>query len=159
MSARKKDDKRYKEIRNAKASHDYFVEETLECGIILAGTEVKAIRQGLAQIADAYVRIDRRRVWLCQANIAEYSHGSYTNHPTYRARELLMHQRERMKWEQAMQTGGMTAIPLRIYFKNGLIKVQVGLCRGKKEYDKRQTLRNAEDKREIQRTMRAAIKR
>lgn len=158
MCARKKETKRYKEIRNSKASHEYFVDETLECGLILKGTEVKAVRQGLAQISDAFIRIDKRRAWMYHANIPEYALGNFANHNPFRPRELLMHASERRKWELATQQGGYTVIPLRMYFKNGIVKIQAGLCRGKKQYDKRAVTRKAEDEREIQRTMRAALR-
>lgn len=151
---KKNDSSRYKEIRNSKAHKDYFVEDTLECGIVLTGTEVKSIRMGQAQISEAFVRLEPTGPTLYHCHIAEYAFGSYANHNPYRPRKLLMHKKEFRKWVQAMQAGGKTIVPLKMYFKKGLVKVQVGLCKGKKEFDKRQDLKEREDLRETERTVR-----
>lgn len=149
--SRKKNKERFKEVRNSRARRDYFIEETLEAGIVLNGTEVKSIRHGTVQINEAFVRIDRGVPILYHAHIAEYAFGVGSNHNPYRPRKLLMHQREIHKWEQAIQSGGRTIVPLRMYFKQGLVKVEIALCQGKKQYDKREDLKKAVDIRETQR--------
>jgi SsrA-binding protein len=155
--SRKKEKERFKEVRNARARRDYFVDETLEAGIALRGTEVKSIRQGTAQINDAFVRIDKGTPILYHAHFSEYAFGTDSNHNPYRPRKLLLHKREIRKWEQVIQSGGRTIIPLRMYFKKGLVKVEIALCRGKKQYDKRDDLRKAVDLREAQRTVKHHI--
>lgn len=152
--SRKKDKERFKEVRNSRAHRDYFVEETLEAGIALKGTEVKSIRQGMVQINEAFVRIDKGTPVLYHAHIAEYAFGTNSNHNPYRPRKLLLNKREIHKWEQAIQSGGRTVIPLRMYFKNGLVKVEIALAQGKKHYDKREDLKKAVDLRETQRMVR-----
>ena len=141
-------------MRNAHARRDYFIDETLEAGIALKGTEVKAVRQGMVQIHEAFVRIDKGTPVLFHAHIAEYFFGTSSNHNPYRPRKLLLNQREIHRWEQAIQSGGRTIVPLRLYFKKGLVKVEIALCRGKKLYDKRDDLRKAADLREVERTVR-----
>lgn len=145
---------RYKEIRNSKAHRDFFVEDTLECGLVLTGTEVKSIRMGQAQITDSFVRLERQGPVLYHCHIAEYAFGSYANHAPYRPRKLLMHQKEIRKWTDAVKAAGKTIVPLKMYFKKGLVKVQIGLCKGKKEYDKREDLKEKVDLRETQRMVR-----
>lgn len=152
MSAqKKKQPERFKEIRNAKARREYFVEETLEAGIVLTGTEVKSIRDGQAQINEAFVRIDQGKPTLYHAHIAEYSHGTDNNHNPYRPRRLLLKQKEIDNWAMQVKSGGRTMIPLRIYFKKALVKVEVALVQGKKNYDKREDLKKAAAKREMDR--------
>jgi SsrA-binding protein len=151
--ARKAATNRYHEVRNAKAHRDYFVDETVECGVVLTGTEVKSIRQGKVQLSDAFVRIERGTPTLYHCHIAEYGFGGHDNHAVYRPRRLLLHKREIRNWEQQMQSGGMTIVPLKLYFKKGLVKMQIGLCRGKKNYDKRDDLKEKADLREVQRTV------
>ena len=149
--AKKNDSKRYKEVRNSRARHEYFVEDTLECGIVLTGTEVKSLRAGQAQISDAFVRFNKSVPMLFHAHIAEYAFGNFANHKPARPRKLLLNKREIIKWEHAVQAGGRTVIPLRMYFKKGLVKLEIGLCKGKKQYDKREDLRRKDDLRETQR--------
>ena len=144
-------------MRNSRARRDYFIDETLEAGIALKGTEVKSIRQGMVQINEAFVRIDRGSPILYHAHISEYAFGTNSNHNPTRPRKLLLNQREIHKWEQAIQSGGRTIIPLRRYFKNGLVKVEVALCRGKKQYDKREDLKREVDMRESERTVKHHI--
>lgn len=151
---RKKDKERFKEVRNARARHDFFIDETLEAGLALKGTEVKSVRRGMVQINEGFVRIDKGVPILYHAHIAEYAFGTSANHNPYRPRKLLLNAREIRKWEQAIQSGGRTIIPLRMYFKKGLVKVEIGLCRGKKLFDKREDLKKAVDIRETQRTVR-----
>lgn len=150
MSRKPKKD-RLSEVRNARLHRDYFVDETLEAGIALRGTEVKSIRQGLAQINEAFVRIDKEVPILYHAHIAEYAFGTSSNHNPYRPRKLLLHKREIRKWQQAIQSGGRTLIPARLYFRKGLVKLEVALCRGKKQYDKREDLKKKVDQRETER--------
>ena len=137
----KKDAKRYTEIRNAKALRDYTVEERFEAGIKLQGTEVKAIRAGRAQINDAFGRFEKGDLWLMNAHIDEYAFGNSSNHPTRRTRKLLLHKHELRKIAQALQIGGYAMVPLRLYFKEALVKVEVALCTGKKLHDKRDDLK------------------
>lgn len=156
MAKKNKSTDRFKEIRNAKVFHDYFVDETFEAGIVLTGTEVKSIREGRAQLSDAFVRIRNGRVILYHAHIAEYSFGNFFNHEPYRPRTLLLHKKQILKLEHEVQSTGRTLIPLRMYFQKALVKVELGLCRGKKLYDKRETLKEKEHQRETQRAMRQA---
>lgn len=137
----KKDAKRYTEIRNAKALRDFTVEERFEAGIKLQGTEVKAIRSGRAQINDAFGRFEKGDLWLMNAHIDEYAFGNSNNHPTRRTRKLLLHKHELRKIAQALQIGGYAMVPLRLYFKDALVKVEVALCTGKKTHDKRDDLK------------------
>jgi len=153
MSAKKKSKDRYREILNNRARRDYHIEETLEVGIILKGTEVKAIREGLAQIHEAFVRIDQNKPILYHAHIAEYRFGTDTNHKPYRPRPLLMHKKEMQKWAQTIQSGGRTIVPIKMYFTKGLVKVQIALARGKKLHDKREDLRKKDDLRNVQRAI------
>ncbi len=141
MPAKKTDSDRYREIRNAKVLRDYFVEDTREAGIVLTGTEVKSIRIGRAQISDAFARIEKGEVFLHHAHIDEYPFGNLNNHKPYRPRKLILHKKEIRKLEIELQSGGKALIPTRLYFKKGLVKVQIALCKGKKLYDKREDLK------------------
>lgn len=151
MCAKAKNADRFREVRNAKAHRDYFVEETLEAGIVLTGAEVKAIREGGAQISDAFARPDGNHVVLYHANIAEYSHSAHVKHNPYRPRKLLLHRREILRLKHELDTGGRSIIPLRLYFKKALVKVELGLCKGKKMHDKRDDIKEKEAKREMDR--------
>lgn len=140
---------------NRRARHDYEIEEHLEAGVALTGTEVKSLREGRASLAESFVSIDRRgELWLENANIPEYLNGTWNNHAPKRKRKLLLHAREIAKLSRQTEAKGFTIIPLSLYFKNGRVKVEIALARGKREYDKRQSLREAQDKREAQRMMR-----
>ncbi len=152
--AKKNDSKRYKEIRNSRAQRDYFIDDKLEVGIVLTGTEVKSVRQGQAQIKDAFVRFDRSGPMLYHAHIAEYTFGNFANHNPVRPRKLLMHKREIIRWQHEVQAGGRTVVPLRMYFCNGLIKLEIALARGKKHFDKREDVKEREAVRETQRMVR-----
>ncbi len=155
MSAKKKKaDDRYKEIRNAKASHNYFVGDRFEAGMELLGTEVKAIRTGNAQLNDSFCRIEKRQVWLYNSHIGAYEFGNFQNHAPRRKRKLLLHRREIDKLAGAIDAGGKTLVPLRIYMKHGLIKIEIALCTGKKLHDKRETLKRKVVMRETEREMR-----
>lgn len=141
MSAKKKDSARYTEIRNAKAGRDYLMEDRFEAGLALKGTEVKSIRGGRAQINDAFGRFEKGELWLHNAHIEEYSFGSIFNHDARRIRKLLLHKNEVRKIAQAMQVGGRSLVPLRMYFKGALVKVEIALATGKKQFDKRHDLK------------------
>ncbi|MFT8358433.1 SsrA-binding protein SmpB [Bifidobacterium aquikefiri] len=140
---------------NRRARHDYEIEDHIEAGVALTGTEVKSLREGRASLAESFVSIDRRgEMWLENANIPEYLNGTWNNHAPKRKRKLLLHTREIAKMSRQTEAKGYTIIPLSIYFKDGRVKVEIALARGKREYDKRQSLREAQDKREAQRMMR-----
>lgn len=122
---------------NRKARHDFSIEETFEAGIILQGTEVKSLRDGKANLQDAYCTVNGDEVYLLNLHINPYTHGNLFNHEPMRQRKLLLHRREIEKLEKATQQKGYTIVPLQLYFKNGKVKVEIGLARGKKLYDKR----------------------
>lgn len=140
--------------RNKKALHDYKVEEKWEAGLVLTGTEVKALRMGRASLVDAWVEAKDGEAWLYGANIPMYSQGSWNNHTPTRKRKLLLHRNEIARMGQKVAAKGYTIIPLELYFIGGRAKVEVALGRGKQEWDKRQSLREAQDKREAERAMR-----
>ena len=141
-------------VENRKARHDFFIEERHEAGLVLEGWEVKAIRAGRAQINDAFGRFEKGDLWLMNAHIDEYAFGSFNNHDTRRTRKLLLHKHELRKIAQAMQVGGYSLVPLRMYFKEALVKVEVGLGVGKKLHDKRDDLK----KRVVTMEMKQALK-
>ncbi len=155
MSAVPKDTARFTEIRNSKAFHLYHVGERFEAGIMLRGTEMKSLRLGQAQLPDAFVKIENGVPVLHHAHIAEYAMGNIHNHEPRRPRKLLLHKREIAKLKAAAEMQGMTIIPIRIYFKEALAKVEIALCKGKNVADKRETLRRKTELREAQRSMRA----
>ncbi|MCE7082403.1 SsrA-binding protein SmpB [Streptomyces sp. ST2-7A] len=145
--------------QHKKARHDYEILDTWECGVVLTGTEVKSLRQGRASLVDGFGQIDAGEVWLHNAHIPEYAQGTWTNHSARRKRKLLMHRSEIDKLIGKLQETGLTLVPLSLYFLNGRVKVEIALARGKKEYDKRQTLREKQDRRESDRAMSAARRR
>lgn len=145
--------------QNKKARHDYHLLTTYECGLVLTGTEVKSLRQGRASLVDGFVQIDGHEAWLHNVHIPEYSQGTWTNHSARRKRKLLMHRMEIDKLESKTQESGHTIVPLSLYFKDGRAKVEIALAKGKKEYDKRQTLREQQDRRESDRAISAARRR
>lgn len=157
VSAQKKktDKARFKDIRNAKALRDFAVEERFEAGIVLRGTEIKSIRAGKAQINDAFARVERGEVFLYNAHIDEYVFGNVNNHEPTRVRKLLLHKKEIRSVEQSLKAGGYTLIPLRMYFKGSLAKLEIGLAKGKKLYDKREDLKKKVQTREMDRAMAA----
>ena len=136
---------------NKKAYHDYFIEDTYECGIALAGTEVKSLRMGKCSIKEAYVRIEHGEVFVWGMHISPYEKGNIFNKDPLCTRKLLMHSYEIRKLEAKLKEKGLTLVPLRVYFKNSLVKVEVGLARGKKLYDKRQDIAKKDQKREAER--------
>jgi SsrA-binding protein len=139
---------------NKKAFHDYFILEKLEAGIALLGTEVKSIREGRINLKDSYASIKDGEPMLSNCHISPYSHGNRQNHDPVRTRKLLLHHQEIRKLIGKTQEKGLTLIPLRVYLKRGRVKVELGLARGKKEYDKRET----ERRKEVDRETRAAMK-
>jgi SsrA-binding protein len=154
--AKAKQNERNKEIRNARVHHDYLVADTYEAGIVLRGTEVKSVRMGKAQIADSFARIEKGEVFLFNAHISEYAFGNLNNHNPLRPRKLLLNKREIHKIMGAIESGGKTLIPTRMYIKHGLVKVEIGICTGKKLHDKRETLKRKIDLREAERDMKRA---
>ncbi|WP_143448768.1 SsrA-binding protein SmpB [Kineosporia sp. A_224] len=138
---------------NRKARHDYHIDDTYEAGIVLMGTEVKALRAGRASLVDGYASVDNGEIWLEGVHIPEYAQGTWTNHAPRRKRKLLLHRLEIDKLASQSKEKGFTLIPLQLYFLNGRAKVEIALARGKKEYDKRQTLRERQDRREADRAM------
>jgi SsrA-binding protein len=141
---------------NRKAFHDYHVLETYEAGLALRGTEVKSLREGQVTFKDSYVMIDRDEAWLVGCHIAPYHHGSFDQHDPERRRKLLLHRREINRLLGKVAERGLTMIPLKMYFKRGRAKLEVGLARGKKLFDKRATLREREVRRELEREGREA---
>lgn len=138
---------------NRKARFDYLIEDTIEAGLVLTGTEVKSLRQGRASLVDGYAFIDRGEAWLEGVHIPEYTQGTWTNHTPRRKRKLLLHRQEIIKLGQKVAQGGYTLVPLKLYFVDGRAKVELGLGKGKKAYDKRQALREKQDTRDAQRAM------
>jgi len=126
--------------QNKKARHDYAIDETYEAGIVLTGTEVKSLRQGRASLVDAYAAVQDGELWMFGAHIPEYTEGTWNNHTPRRARKLLMHKAEIVKLTVKLKEGGLALIPLQLYFKDGHAKVELGLGKGRKSYDKRQVL-------------------
>ena len=141
--------------QNRKARHDYQIHDTWEAGVVLSGTEVKSLREGRANLTDAFATVDDGEVWLRSAHIPEYSHGTWTNHTARRTRKLLLNRREITRMERELGTAGSTLVPLSIYFADGYAKVEVALATGKREYDKRHTLAERESRREAERALAA----
>jgi len=143
---------------NRRALHDYFVEQTLECGIVLTGTEVKSLRQGKAQLADSYAIVDQGQAWLHHLHISPYEQGNRANHEPMRTRKLLLHKREIDKLWAATRQKGYALIPLKLYFTRGKAKVALGVCKGKKLHDKRATIAARDADREVRRELRGREK-
>ncbi len=141
--------------QNRKARHDYNIHDTYEAGLVLSGTEVKSLREGRANLTDAFATVDDGEVWLRSAHIPEYSHGTWTNHTARRTRKLLLNRKEITRIERDLSDAGSTLIPLSIYFSDGYAKVEIAIATGKREYDKRQTLATREFKREAERALAA----
>ena len=140
---------------NRRARHDYTIEKSYEAGMVLTGTEVKSLRQGRANLSDGYAFVKGNEVFLDSVHIPEYSQGHWTNHSAKRTRKLLLHKAEIIKLSHAISAGGYTLIPLKLYFSDGRAKVEIAVAKGKREYEKRQTIREREDKREAERAMRS----
>lgn len=141
--------------QNRKAYHDYSIEETLEAGIQLLGTEVKSLRDGRANLSDSYVIIKDSEIFLFNCHISPYSHGNIMNHDPLRTRKLLLHKKEIGRLLGKVQQKGYTLMPLKIYFKGSYIKVEIGLAKGKKVYEKREAIKEREAKRTIERAMKS----
>lgn len=162
MAAKKNAAKRAKDTgdgkkviaRNKRARHDYFIDDTWEAGLVLTGTEVKSLRMGRASITEAWIEIDRAgEAWLQGATIPVYVSGTWTNHAPTRKRKLLLHNAELIRLGQKSREKGYTIVPLELYFSKGRAKVEIALARGKQAWDKRETLRRAQDDREARRAM------
>jgi SsrA-binding protein len=136
---------------NRKARHDYTIMDTFEAGIALTGTEVKSLRAGRASLVDGFATVSDDELWLRNVHIAEYAEGTWTNHAPRRPRKLLMHRLEITKLAARLREGGLALIPLSLYFIDGKVKVELGLARGKKDYDKRQTMAKRDAARELER--------
>ncbi len=141
--------------KNAKAFHDYFVEERFEAGVVLAGTEVKSVRQGGVNLKDSWCQVKDGELWLYGVHISPYEKGNIFNKDPRRTRKLLMHKREIMRLMGAVQREGLTLIPLSLYFKDAKVKVEVGLCKGKKLYDKRASAAERDSKRAVDRALKS----
>jgi SsrA-binding protein len=139
---------------NRKARHDYHIMDTFEAGMALMGTEVKSLREGRASLVDGFCVFYNDELYLEAVYIPEYLNGSWTNHSARRRRKLLLHREELNKISHKIRESGFTIVPLQLYFNDGRAKVEIAIARGKKDYDKRQTLREQQDKREAQRAMR-----
>jgi SsrA-binding protein len=140
---------------NRKARHDYTIEDTYEAGMVLTGTEVKSLRAGRASLVDGYAFVEGGEVWLDAVHIPEFNQGSWNNHPPRRKRKLLLHKAQIVKILGKVKEGGYTLIPLQLYFSDGRAKVELAVAKGKREYDKRQALRERQDNREADRAMSA----
>lgn len=140
--------------QNKKAFHDYFIEETYEAGLVLQGTEIKSIRAGRVNLKDAFARVHNGEVWVHNMHISTYEQGNRFNHDPLRTRKLLLHKKEIEKLTGAAKETGYALVPVRIYLKNGFAKMALGLAKGKKQYDKRNDLKEKEAKREIARAFR-----
>jgi len=143
---------------NRKARHDYHIEDTVEAGLVLMGTEVKSLRMGRASLVDGYASFRGDELWLEGVHIPEYVQGTWTNHTPRRRRKLLLHRSELNKLAQKTRETGHTIVPLSMYFKDGRVKVELGVAKGKKLHDKRQALRERQDRREVDRAMSARYK-
>ena len=139
---------------NRRARHDYVIEESIEAGLVLTGSEVKSLRAGKAQLKDSYGQIKRGELWLFNAHISEYSPSAQFGHEPTRTRKLLLHRREIERLVGKVKEKGLTLVPLRLYFKRGHAKVELGLGRGKKLYDKREAIKERETRREVDRALR-----
>jgi SsrA-binding protein len=144
--------------QNRKARHDYHIEDTYEAGLVLQGTEVKSLRQGRASLVDGFVDIDNGEAWLHGVHIAEYAQGTWTNHAARRKRKLLLNRAEIDKIERRTSEKGYTIVPLSMYFKDGRAKVEIALGKGKKHWDKRESLREQQDNREKQQALGRRLK-
>lgn len=139
--------------QNRKAYHDYHVEETYEAGIVLKGTEVKSIREGRVNLKDSYVLIKDAEAWLLNCHISPYSHGNIMNHDPLRTRKLLLHKREIQRILGKSMQKGYTLVPLKLYFKGPYVKVEIGLAKGKRVYEKRESIKEKEARRDIEKAL------
>lgn len=151
--AKKNDDRVL--AQNKKASHDFFIEETIEAGIVLQGTEMKSVRNAKVQLKDAFIRIRNNEAWISNMHISTYEQGNRFNHDPLRARKLLLHKKQISTLIGETKQDGYTIIPLKMYIKNGFAKVLIGVGKGKKEYDKREVSKQKEAKRDMERAFKA----
>jgi SsrA-binding protein len=135
---------------NKKVAHEYFILETYECGIVLKGTEIKSIRQGKFSIKESYVRVKDYEIYIINMNVTKYDHGNIFNHKEDREKKLLMSKREIIKLGQKVKLEGLTLVPTKVYLKEGLCKVEIALCKGKKLYDKRETQKTKDVEKRLQ---------
>jgi SsrA-binding protein len=142
--------------QNRKARHDYHVEDTWEAGLVLMGTEVKSLRQGRATLSDGFAEVDDHEVWLHGVHIPEYTQGTWTNHAARRRRKLLLNKSEIAKIERKITDKGYTLVPLALYFKDGRAKVEIALARGKDRFDKREAIKERDQRRDVERELRDA---
>ena len=142
---------------NRKARFNYTIDENLECGIVLQGTEVKSIKAGQFSFADAYARIVNNELWLIGFQITPYIHGNLFNHSPERERKLLVHKKEVKRLARKVDERGFTLVPLKVYLKKGRVKIDLGLCKGKKTYDKRETIKNRDLRRETERDFKMRV--
>jgi len=159
MSQQKDKKEEHNIVVNRKARHDYEILETYETGIALVGTEVKALRVGKANLKDSYAALKNEEVWLYGVHISPYSHGNIFNHSPERDRKLLLHRREIRRLIGKTKETGLTLVPLRMYFKRGKAKVELGLARGKKQYDKREAIAKRDVERDVKREIRSRQRR
>jgi SsrA-binding protein len=143
---------------NRRARHEYAVEETLEAGLALTGTEIKSIRAGRVNLAEAYARIEKGEAWLIGAHIAPYEQGNRNNHEPTRTRKLLLHRDQIAELIGRTQAKGFTLVPLKLYIRNGMAKLEIGIARGKKAYDKRRTIAERDARRELERATKERVR-
>ena len=136
------------EVINREARFNYFIQEEIECGIVLTGTEIKAIREGKVNLKDSYAKIKNNEVYLLNTHISEYKEGNIFNHDPRRTRKLLLHKREILKLRDKVEQEGLTLVPLKLYMQKNKVKILLGLCKGKKNFDKRETMKERDLKRE-----------
>ena len=144
---------------NRRARHNYVVLDTVEAGIVLVGNEVKSLRLRRASLGDAFATVDDSELWLHNLYIAEYAFGTWTNHAVRRTRKLLLHRAEILKWEQRVRESGLSMVPLSLYFRDGRVKVELALVRGKKTWDRRHDLAERDARRHIERALSDQLKR
>ncbi|GAA4508518.1 SsrA-binding protein SmpB [Brevibacterium yomogidense] len=154
-----KDTGRKSIARNRKALHEYHIEDTYEAGLVLTGTEVKSLREGRANLTDGFGLIFQGEAWLEHVYIPEYVQGTWTNHSARRRRKLLLHKGEILKISQKVKESGRTLVPLELYFDGSRVKVEIAIAKGKKDWDKRQALKEKQDKREAERAMKSTLRR
>jgi SsrA-binding protein len=143
---------------NRRARHDYAIEDTLEAGIVLTGTEIKSVRERKVNIAEAYARVDKGEMWLIGAHIAEYAQGNRANHAPTRTRKLLLHRDQIAELTGLQSAKGLTIVPLRLYLRNGRAKLELGIARGKKTHDKRRTIAERDMRRQLERDTKQRVK-
>jgi len=143
---------------NRRARHEYAIDDTIEAGLVLTGTEIKSIRAGRANLAEAYARVERGEAWLIGAHIAPYEQGNRNNHEPTRTRKLLLHRDQIAELIGRTQAKGFTLVPLRLYIRNGLAKLEIGIARGKKAHDKRRAIAERDARRDLERETKARIR-